>query len=173
MLGRIKEMFGLKNRKEILVSPVEGNIIPVTEVSDPTFGEEIVGKGIAIEPTNGKVMSPVNGIVSMLFETKHAVIITSEQGAEILIHIGLDTVKLKGEFFTAFVTVGQKVKTGDLLVEFNLEELIKAGYDSVTPMVICNMDKYRDIKIKTGSYQKVLSEVITLFPLGLESRDSN
>jgi len=165
MFGNLKEMFGKKDKNEILVSPVEGNVIPIREVSDPTFGEEIVGKGIAIQPSNGKVMSPVNGTVSMLFETKHAVIITSDQGAEILIHIGLDTVKLKGEFFTGHVSAGQKVKLGDLLVEFDLEELKKAGYDTVTPMVICNMDKFKDIKTQTGSYQKALSEVITLVSL--------
>lgn len=162
MLDNIKKKLGFKNSNEILVSPIEGNIVPITEVSDPTFGQEIVGKGIAIQPANGKVLSPVSGTVSMLFETKHAIIITSDQGAEILIHIGLDTVKLKGQFFTTFASVGQIVKPGDLLIEFELEELKKAGYDTITPMVICNMDKYKAIKVKTGSYQKVLSEVVTL-----------
>lgn len=162
MLDNLKKKLGFKNNKEILVSPIEGTIVPVTEVSDPTFGQEIVGKGIAIQPANGKVFSPVNGSVSMLFETKHAIIITSDQGAEILIHIGLDTVNLKGQFFTTFASVGQKVKPGDLLIEFELEELKKAGYDTITPMVVCNMDKFKDIKIKTGSNQNLLSEVVTL-----------
>lgn len=162
MLNNFMEKLGFKSNKEILYSPIEGNIIPITEVSDPTFGEEIVGKGIAVQPTNGRVVSPVNGTVSMVFETKHALIIISEMGAEILIHIGLDTVKLKGQFFTTHVNPGDKVKKGQLLVEFDLNGIRNAGYDTVTPMVVCNMDAYTDIKTTTGKYQKELSEVITL-----------
>jgi len=155
-------MFGNKQDSEIIVSPIEGRVIPVTEVSDPTFGQEIVGKGIAIIPTCGRVVSPVNGTISMVFETKHALTIISDQGAEILIHIGLETVKLKGQYFTTYVQSGQKVIVGDLLVEFDLEAIIKAGFDSVTPMVICNMEAYTEIKTTVGNNEKELAEVITL-----------
>jgi len=162
MFNKLKEMFGNKQEYEIVVSPMEGKIIPVTEVSDPTFGQEIVGKGIAIIPSRGRVVSPVNGTISMVFETKHALTIISDKGAEILIHIGLETVKLKGQYFTTYVESGQKVAVGDLLVEFDLEGIKQAGYDSVTPMVICNTDAYTEIKTTTSNIEKELTEVITL-----------
>jgi len=162
MFNKLKEMFGNKQEYEIVVSPMEGKIIPVTEVSDPTFGQEIVGKGIAIIPSRGRVVSPVNGTISMVFETKHALTIISDKGAEILIHIGLETVKLKGQYFTTYVESGQKVAVGDLLVEFDLEGIKQAGYDSVTPMVICNTDAYTEIKTTISNIEKELTEVITL-----------
>lgn len=163
MFNKLKEMFGNKQAYEIIVSPIEGKVIPVTEVSDPTFGQEIVGKGIAIIPSSGRVVSPVNGTISMVFETKHALTIISDKGAEILIHIGLETVKLKGQYFTTYVQSGQKVVVGDLLVEFDLEAIKQAGYDSVTPMVICNTEAYTDIKTTMSNNDKELAEVITLF----------
>ncbi|RII32268.1 PTS beta-glucoside transporter subunit EIIBCA [Clostridium chromiireducens] len=129
----------------IVYSPIEGKVVSLSEVNDPMFSEKMMGEGIAIIPKEGRVVSPVNGIVSAVFDTKHAIGITSNEGAEILIHIGLDTVKLGGKFFGANVKVGDKIEIGDLLVEFNVEEIKNAGYDVITPVIITNTLKYGEI----------------------------
>ncbi|GFP74415.1 beta-glucoside-specific PTS transporter subunit IIABC [Clostridium fungisolvens] len=129
----------------IVYSPIEGKVVSLSKVNDPMFSGKIMGDGIAIIPKEGRVVSPVNGKVSAVFETKHAIGIISNEGAEILIHIGLDTVKLNGKFFDANVKVGDLINIGDLLVEFNLEEIKKAGYDVITPIIITNTSKYGEI----------------------------
>jgi PTS system, beta-glucoside-specific IIABC component len=129
----------------VIYSPIEGKVISLTKVNDPMFAEGMMGNGIAIIPKEGRVVSPVNGTVNAIFETKHAIGIISDEGAEILIHIGLDTVKLGGKFFVAKVKAGDSIKVGDLLVEFDLEEIKKAGYDVITPVIITNTLKYSEI----------------------------
>ena len=130
----------------IIVSPIEGNAVDLQEVGDGVFSEGILGKGIAIEPTVGRAVSPVNGTVSTVFDTKHAVGLTSDSGVEVLIHIGLDTVKLNGEHFNAHVKPGDKVKAGDLLVEFDIEKIKEAGYPTITPVIVTNTDSYEDVE---------------------------
>ncbi len=105
---------------------------------DQTFSDKILGDGIAILPEEGKVYAPADGEVSCVMDTKHAVAFTSAQGLEILIHVGLETVELKGKHFTSHVQSGAKVKEGDLLLEFDLEALKKAGYQTVTPVIVTN-----------------------------------
>ncbi|KQL34779.1 PTS beta-glucoside transporter subunit IIA [Bacillus sp. FJAT-25509] len=134
-----------QNRIQEVVSPIKGKVVPLTDVKDATFSSEALGKGIAIEPQEGKVVSPVNGVVTTLFRTKHAIGITSENGIEILIHVGMDTVKLDGEFFTAHISQGDVVKAGDLLVEFDLVKIKEAGYEVTTPIVITNSTNYLEI----------------------------
>ncbi len=109
--------------REIIHSPIKGEVKALSEVNDGVFSAGIMGKGFAIEPEEGEVVSPVHGSVTTIFKTKHAIGITSDQGAEILIHIGLDTVKLEGQWFTAHVKEGDKVAPGDLLVSFDLEQI--------------------------------------------------
>ncbi len=133
-----------------LYAPVKGECVPVTDVSDPTFGQEILGKGIAIKPTEGKVVAPCDGTIDMIFDTGHAVSMTAAFGAEILIHVGLDTVELKGQHYKIIAKNGQKVKKGDLLIEFDPEAIKAAGYDTITPVVICNSDDFSEIKTHTG-----------------------
>lgn len=133
-----------------IYAPVEGEAVPVSEVSDPTFGEKILGDGIAIKPAVGKVVAPCDGTVDMMFETGHAVSLTSEAGAEILIHVGLDTVSLKGKHYTIHAHNGDKVKKGDLLIEFDVEAIKAEGFDVITPVVICNTDDYTAIETHTG-----------------------
>lgn len=130
----------------VIVAPIEGNAIPLEEVGDGVFSEGMLGKGVAIEPTVGRAVSPVDGTVSTIFETKHAVGLTSDNGAEVLIHIGLDTVKLNGNHFSTHVKAGDKVKVGDLLVEFDIEKIKEAGYPTVTPVIITNTDSYEDVE---------------------------
>lgn len=145
-----------KNRTQEVVSPLKGKVIPLNQVEDAAFSSEALGKGIAIVPTEGKVVSPVNGIVTTLFRTKHAIGITSENGVEILIHVGMDTVKLDGEHFTAHINQGDTVKAGDLLVEFDIASIKAAGCEVTTPIVITNSADYADITptVKNAIEQK-------------------
>jgi glucose-specific phosphotransferase system IIA component len=143
-------------------APIEGTVFHITEVSDPVFRDKIVGDGVAILPNKGRVVAPVDGTVSLLFETKHAVSLKSVQGTEILIHIGLDTVKLQGEYFTAHVKTGDQVHAGDLLLEFDMEKIKAAGYDLITPVVICNTAEYSRFEPHSGGDVKELDKILTL-----------
>ena len=145
----------LKKKKEdkgiILVSPIKGEVVNITEVPDPTFAEKMLGDGIAIIPSEGEVVSPVDGTISMVFDTKHAVSITSKEGVEILIHVGLDTVTLGGNGFEAFVKSGDEVKVGDKLLSVDLDAIKEAGLNIITPVVICNTDEYASVEaVKLG-----------------------
>lgn len=132
-------------------SPVKGKVVAISKVSDPTFGEEILGKGVAIQPEEGKIYAPADGTIEMLFDTKHAVSMTTTEGVELLVHIGLDTVALKGEHFTAHKGNGDAVKKGDLLISVDLEAVKAAGYDVITPVVVCNTPDYQTVEAVTGS----------------------
>lgn len=134
--------------KDIIIkNPIKGEIIKLENVKDEVFAKEIMGKGAAIIPNEGVVYSPVNGKISMVFNTKHAIGITSQDGAEILIHLGLDTVKLKGKYFNELVKEGDKVSIGDKLLEFDIEAIKKDGYDITTPVIVSNTNSYSQIKV--------------------------
>jgi len=126
-------------------SPISGKILDITMVSDQTFSTLVLGDGIAIEPDEGKVYAPFNGKVSMLFDEKHALGLSSEDGIELLIHVGMDTVSLKGEPFIPRVNAGDKFKTGDLLMEFDMDKIRDAGLKTTTPIVITNTEEYGEI----------------------------
>lgn len=130
---------------EEVFSPIAGAVKPLSEVNDPAFSEEIMGKGFAIQPSEGRVVSPVNGTVFSLSKSGHAIGLVSDSGAEMLIHIGIDTVKLKGLHFSPKVTAGTKVSVGDLLMEFDRVEIEKAGYSTITPVIITNIQQYNSI----------------------------
>lgn len=123
-------------------SPVTGTVQEITEVPDATFSDKILGDGIAVIPTEGKVYAPADGTVVSITDTKHGIMFKTSQGVELLIHIGLDTVNLKGQHYTAHVTDGTAVKAGDLLVEFDLDAIKGKGYNPVTPVVVTNIDEY-------------------------------
>jgi sugar PTS system EIIA component len=143
-----KKLFGKKELKkeETLVAPLNGKVVDIEQVPDPTFSQKLMGEGIAIEPADGTVVSPVNGEVIQFFHTKHAIGIRSETGLEILIHVGLETVMLNGEGFTGHVQVGDKVKVGDRLMTFDLELIKEKAASSITPIVITNMDAVQSIE---------------------------
>lgn len=147
---------------EILGSPIDGEVIESSQISDPTFSEEMLGKGLAIKPADGKVYAPVTGSVAMVFDTKHAVTIVSEGGAEILIHIGLDTVSLKGAPFTIHVKADDQVKKGDLIAEVDLEMIKAAGLETTTPVIICNSDEYKEVNRFTGKTVKHGDDIMEL-----------
>jgi len=129
----------------LVLSPITGKAVSLKQVNDVTFSEEIMGKGAAIIPTEGRAVSPVDGVISAIFETKHAIGLTADNGTEILIHIGLDTVKLGGKHFTAHVKSGDRVKSGDLLVEFDIKAIQEEGYEIITPVLVTNVDNYNDV----------------------------
>ncbi|UPK44253.1 beta-glucoside-specific PTS transporter subunit IIABC [Paenibacillus pabuli] len=129
----------------LIVSPMTGEIRPISEVEDQAFAQELMGKGIAIVPTDGKVYAPFDGVVEALYRTKHAIGLKAANGVEILIHIGVDTVSLKGKYFNAHIEQGQTIKAGDLLVDFDPEGITSAGYNTITSIVVTNMQQYGDV----------------------------
>ena len=152
----------LKVKKEVMACPLNGNAIPLNEVKDEAFSSEMLGKGVAIEPADGNVYAPCDGTVTMLFATKHAVGLVSEGGAELLIHVGMDTVKLEGKHFTAHVKEGDKVKKGQLLLTADVEAIRAEGYSMVTPIIVSNTDDYLDVvPMKQGAIKKE-EELLTL-----------
>lgn len=147
-MGFFDKLFGKK--LEEIYAPVAGKAVAITEVPDPTFAEGLLGNGIAIEPTDGKVYAPCNATVDMMFETGHAVSLVSESGAEILIHVGLETVSLEGKPFTVHVHDGDKVTKGQLMLVVDLEAVKAAGLPTITPVLICNTDAYPTFKTHVG-----------------------
>jgi len=136
---------------ETIVAPMAGKAIALTDVADPVFASEAMGKGMAIEPTEGKVYAPVDGTITVLAETGHAVGLLSDDGAEILLHIGIDTVELKGEPFTAHVKQMQEVKKGDLLMDVDLAAVKAAGKATTTMVIITNTDDYASVDAHVGA----------------------
>lgn len=150
-----KPAAGVKVKKEVLGSPLTGKVMELAEVEDAAFSGELLGKGFAIDPTEGDVVAPCDGTIMTLFPTKHAIGIVSDDGAEVLIHLGLNTVQLEGKYFTAHVQQGDRVKKGQLLVNVELDEVRKAGYSMVTPMIITNTADYLDIvTMKNGEIER-------------------
>lgn len=132
-------------------APVTGKLVPISQVSDPTFAQEIMGKGAAIIPEDNMFVSPVNGTVQMVFDTKHAIGFLSDEGAEVLIHVGVDTVNLQGKCFEALVKDGDKVQVGTPVLKVDLDGIKKAGYETVTPVIVTNSVEYADvIKVEEG-----------------------
>ncbi|MEK3784946.1 MULTISPECIES: beta-glucoside-specific PTS transporter subunit IIABC [Paenibacillus] len=140
-----KELEPNPNVRHDIYSPMEGEVVDLKSIDDITFAGEHMGKGIAIRPTSGRVVSPVNGVVQTVYRTKHAIGLVSDDGVEMLIHIGQDTVQLKGKHFTAHVKDGDRVQVGDLLVEFDLEAIKQEGYETVTPIIVANTSNYLDV----------------------------
>lgn len=129
-----------------MISPIRGQVIPLSEVNDEAFATEALGKGFAIDPSEGKVVAPFDGKIAAIFPTKHAIGLVSDTGVEILIHVGLNTVELNGEFFEAFVKVDDRVKKGQTILTFDLEKIQAAGYDTQVPIVVTNTSQYSSIE---------------------------
>ncbi|HBS6362252.1 TPA: PTS glucose transporter subunit IIA [Klebsiella pneumoniae] len=134
-----------------ILAPMSGSVIALEQVPDSTFASGLLGKGVAIIPAVGQVIAPFPGEVASLFQTKHAIGLQSDSGIELLIHVGIDTVKLDGVPFTAHVKEGDRVQAGDLLIEFDRQAILDAGYDLVTPIIISNSDDYREIDTVASS----------------------
>ena len=151
-MGFFDKLFGKKEKinPNHIYAPIEGEAVAITEVPDPTFAEGMLGNGIAIMPTDGKVCAPVNGTVETMFDTGHAVTLVSESGMEILIHVGLETVGLNGAPFQVMVKNGQAVKKGDILMIADLEAIKAAGLPTITPVLVCNSADFTTFNKTTG-----------------------
>jgi len=145
-----------------LVAPLSGSVLPIADSADPVFASKALGEGVAIDPSDGVVLSPCAGSVTALFPTMHAIGITSDNGAEVMIHIGINTVELEGRYFSAFVKVGDRVGIGQKLVTFDKDKVVEAGYDPQTMVVITNTPSFRavrDVSTKTVTSGDALLEL--------------
>ncbi|EPI00829.1 PTS system, beta-glucoside-specific, IIABC component [Enterococcus faecalis 13-SD-W-01] len=147
--------------KESVVTPIQGQIAPLSTAKDAAFAEGVLGRGILIHPEKGEVRAPFDGTIMTLFKTKHAIGLVSDNGLELLIHVGLDTVQLDGKYFKNFVEQGDHVKQGDLLLEFDIKAIEEAGYSVETPIIITNSADYLDILENQGNSVKTGEELIT------------
>ncbi len=130
-------------KKEIIHTPLTGKVVPLEEVPDPVFSQKMMGDGVAIIPTSNQVFSPVDGEILSVFPTKHAISIRSKTGAELLIHMGIETVKLNGEGFHVLVNEGDKIKKGSSIAEFDIEKVSNTGTNVITPIILVNGDQFK------------------------------
>ncbi|MBE5957664.1 MAG: PTS glucose transporter subunit IIA [Lachnospiraceae bacterium] len=150
------------DNENLIGAPVKGIVFDCSDLDDPTFAQGILGEGVAIYPVEGKVYSPVDGEIQMVMESKHAVSMEADCGTELLVHVGLDTVNLKGEHFKSYVSTGDKVKKGDLLIEFDMDALKAEGYDVSTIVVVCNSYDYNNIEKNIGKKVGVGNAIISV-----------
>lgn len=137
--------------KHSIMAQQTGRVIPLEEVKDPVFSQKVLGDGIAILPENGDVFAPMSGKIVQIADTLHAVCIAGDDGVELLIHLGLDTVELKGQGFTCFVKEGQHVSVGDRVIKMDLEFIRQHGLETVSPCIITNLDRVKDLSTLTGN----------------------
>ncbi|KQC46516.1 PTS glucose transporter subunit IIA [Geobacillus stearothermophilus] len=147
-----KKWFGKQQPKEeMITAPLDGTIVPLEDVPDPVFAQNMMGDGIAIDPADGDVVAPVDGEIIQLFPTKHAIGLRSAAGVELLIHVGIDTVSMNGEGFTAYVKAGDRVKRGDRLLSVDLPLVREKAKSAVTPIIITNGDALESLEKKAGT----------------------
>ena len=146
----------------VLYAHMTGKAVPLEEVGDEVFSAKVLGEGIAIEPAEGRLYAPCDGRVDMVFDTKHAVNIVSSDGCEVLLHIGIDTVKLGGKYFESHVEAGQQVRRGDLLVTFDMEKIRRAGYKLTTPMIVGNTEDYGSVTAAASGEVRAGEEAIRI-----------
>ena len=142
--------FSPSGKKVTIASPVPGRVVLLESIPDETFSTGVLGRGIAVEPSEGKVYAPFDGTCESVFDTKHALNLLSEDGVELLIHVGLETVSLKGEPFKTHVKDGDKITKGQLLLEFDMKKIVAGGCKTVTPVVITNEDDLAKVRIENG-----------------------
>lgn len=144
----------------VIFAPIKGEAVPLNSVNDPTFAEAVLGQGIAIVPQEGKVYAPFDGVADTVFETGHALGLSGENGVEVLIHVGIDTVNLQGKYFQPKISSHDKIKKGQLLLEFDKEAIQKEGYEIVTPVIITNSEKYGQIQSLVSGQVEVGGEIL-------------
>lgn len=165
-MGFLDKLFGGKKEtatKEVnIYAPLSGEIVNIEDVPDVVFSEKIVGDGVAIRPNGDTIVAPVNGTIGKIFETNHAFSIESDEGVELFVHFGIDTVELKGEGFVRVAEEGQTVKAGDPVIKFDLALLEAKAKSVLTPVVISNMDEISNLVKKSGEVVAGQSVVLTL-----------
>ena len=155
LLGK-EQAIEVATEKNTLYLPIEGEVIPIAKIGDGVFSAEVLGKGCGIKPAEETVYAPANGTISQIAETKHAVGIMSDDGIEVLIHVGMDTVDMNGEGFTVLVKNGQKVKCGQPLLKFSMGKIKSAGHPTTTAFVVTNSDDLSTVTVlKTGAMKKL------------------
>lgn len=154
-----------KTRKaEVVIgAPTDGECIHISKVSDPTFAEEILGKGIAVIPHANKIVAPADGTVKLIFPTGHAFTMSTEDGVELMVHIGVDTVALEGKYFTKYVDKGVNVKKGDLIIEADIEGIKAEGYDTSVLVVVRNTADFEAVETVTEGHVSALQDVISIW----------
>ena len=158
-MGFLENLFGKKEKEKtaakVIYSPLKGNVVPLSEVGDPVFSEGMMGPGVGIVPEEGKLYSPVDGEITVAFHTGHAVGLKTSDNMEVLIHIGIDTVKMNGDGFKVHMKEGDKVKAGDLLISFDMEKIIASGYKTTTMVVVSNAEEFGTMSGEASGNVKV------------------
>lgn len=159
-------MFGFGKKKTVnrieIVAPMTGTAVPLEQVDDPAFSEKVLGDGIAIEPTQGVLIAPFSGEVIHLIDSHHSLVLGHESGLELLFHIGVNTVTLKGKAFKPHIKSGDKVKQGDILIEFDMDQIREAGFPVITPVIVANEDAVLDLKTMFGPVQANVTKVMEI-----------
>lgn len=154
LFDKIKQFVSDDNKNSIeIIAPLSGEIVKIEDVPDVVFAEKIVGDGVAIKPSGNKIVAPLNGKIGKIFETNHAFAIESDDGIELFVHFGIDTVELKGEGFTRVAEEGQQVKIGDTIIEIDLPLLESKAKSVLTPVVISNMETVVELTKLSGSVE--------------------
>ncbi len=161
MFKSVLKSLGIHKHNSVLLSPIAGKVISLSDVNDQTFSSGSLGDGVAIEPVGDKVVAPSDSKVQAIFPTGHAVALRTHEGLDVLIHVGLDTEKLDGRYFKVHTAVGDAVKRGDVLIEFDRDAICKEGYDITAPILICNSVEYSSIKGNVGDTVTELDALIT------------
>lgn len=162
MFDRFLKSLNVNTRTSVLTSPLAGHVIPLSDVSDQMFAKGLLGQGMAIQPTGNRVVAPSDGKIEAIFPTGHAVAIHTAEGLDVLIHVGLETVRLDGKHFKVNASVGDAVHRGDVLIEFDGEAIAAEGYDVTVPILICNSAEYASIKGSEGADVEELDQLITV-----------
>ena len=152
---------GVGTRTSVLLSPLAGHVISLSDVKDQAFSKGLLGQGLAIEPTGGRVVAPADGKIESIFPTGHAVAMHTVDGFDILIHIGMNTVELDGKYFTVAAALGDEVHAGDVLIEFDRDAIAAEGYDVTVPVLICNSAEFSSIKGCEGEDVDELDQLMT------------
>lgn len=155
-------MLGIFKKKTKILAPMSGEVKPLTAVGDAVFAKELVGKGVAIEPSDGEIYAPISGQLIQIVSSKHAYAIVSDEGIEVLIHCGIDTVELAGEGFTTYKSIGDSITVGDHLATMDLEFIRSKGKSCITPVVITNHENYTNLSMKYGQAVRALTTIIKI-----------
>jgi PTS system glucose-specific IIA component len=159
------KMFDFLKKEFQILSPVDGKVVSLSKVPDQIFSNGIAGDGVAVEPAGDKLLSPADGVVSFIFNTNHAFGIILDNGLEVLVHIGIDTIDLQGKGFNRIVSEGSKVKTGDIIIEVDKKFIQSKGYSLITPVIITNTDIIcdMDFRCNLNSYVKAGKDPIITY----------
>lgn len=160
MFDRILKSFGMGGRMSVLPAPLAGQVIPLSDVKDQMFAKGLLGQGVAVLPSGNRVVAPSDGKIEAIFPTGHAVAIHTVEGLDVLIHVGLETVKLDGRHFKVNASVGDAVSKGDVLIEFDRAAIEAEGFDVTVPILICNSAEFASIKGCEGSVVEELDQLV-------------